>query len=254
MKLSKYYSRILAAAAALLIVFTAPQSGLTGEKADPARGLLAKTVESMGGLETATAWKTRVDQGIVTSFWPGWGELHAVCTQSIKKPDKLKLDQDYSAYDHPFFFIYYYNEGDVWCNVNLGIRQHPRYTRLMTNRMTRIDGPAYFLAECDTFFLADPVPDDSLFTGADIHRIGVVDNGDTLFLDLDKKTRLPVRRIQDGGATHVILSDYRDVSGLKLPFRETVFQSGQKTVYVWDKIEFGAEIDEAIFEEDRPRK
>ena len=237
-----------------LLIAAGPGTVGGAEKGTPAKDLLAKTVESMGGLKKATAWKTRIDRGTMTSNWPGWGELHAVCTQSVKKPDKLKLDQDYSAYDHPFFFVYYYNEGDVWCNVNLGIRQHPRYTKLMTNRMKRIDGPAYFLSHCDTLFLADPVPDDSLFNGSDLDRIGVVDNGDTLFLDVDKKTHLPVRRIQDGGGTHVLLSDYRDVNGLKLPFHEIVFQNGQKTEYVWQNIEFNAKIDEKIFEEDRPKK
>ncbi len=244
---------------ALLIVsalayVAGPGAGYSSEKNNPARDLLARTVKTMGGMEKATSWRTRIDRGTMISNWPGWGELHAACTQSVKKPDKLKLDQDYSAYDHPFFFIYYYNQGDVWCNVNLGIRQHPRYTLLMTNRMKRIDGPAYFLAQCDTFFLDDPVPDDSLFVGSEINRIGVVDNGDTLFLDVNKKTHLPVRRIQDGGTTHVILGDYRDVNGVKLPFHELVFQSGQKTVYEWQSIEFDVEIDDKIFEEDRPKK
>jgi hypothetical protein len=235
-------------------MFIALSPGYAEQDDNPARMLLAKTVDAVGGEKKSCEWKTRIDTGIMKTAWPGWGDLRAKCTLSVKKPDKLKLDQDYSAYDHPFFFIHYYNGGEAWYNVNLNIRQTTRTTRLMTNKMKRIDGPSYFLTKCDTFFLVTDVPDDSLFIGSDIDRIGVVDDGDTVFIDVDKKTHLPVRRIQDGGTTHVILGDYKPVDGIVVPFLETVFQDGQKTEYIWEDIKFNVTIDDAIFEEDRPRK
>ena len=234
-----------------LVVF---QSGCAKKETNPARALLAESVKKMGGEKKACRWQTRIDQGIITKDQPGWGMLHAKCTLSVKKPDKMKFDQDYSAYDHPFFYTFYYNGGEVWFNVNLGIRQSPRYTKLLANKMKRIDGPAYFLTQCDTFFMVPDVPDDSLFAAADISRIGVVDDGDTIFIDFDKKTRFPVRRIQDGGSTHAILADYQDVGGLKLPFHEMIYQNGIMTNYKWEEVKFDVAIDDAIFEEDRPKK
>lgn len=229
-------------------------SAQAGDDADAAKQLIAKSVDAMGGLEKATAWKTRVDKGDLISIRPGWGRLHANCTQYIKKPDKMKIDQDFSAYDHPFFLIYYYNEGDVWVNVNLGIRQHPRYTEQLTKTMRRVDGLAYFLAKCDTFFLVNDIPDDSLFTGSSLSRVGVVDLGDTLLFDIDKDSMLPVRRIEEGGNTHVIMDDYREVAGLKVPFHITGYHGGVKAVeYTWKDISLDVPIDDAIFEEDRPK-
>jgi hypothetical protein len=230
------------------------QSGCAKKETNPAKALLAESVKKLGGEKRARQWQTRIDRGILTREMPGWGTLHADCTLWVKKPDKMKFDQDYSAYNHPFFYTFYCNGGDVWFNVNMGVRQSPRYTKLMLNKLKRIDGPAYFLDQCDTLFMVTDVPDDSLFAAADIERIGVVDDGDTIFIDFDLATKLPVRRIQDGGLTHDILSDYRDVSGLKLPFHEMVYQDGILSDYKWEKIEFDRAIDDAIFEEDRPKK
>lgn len=80
-------------------------------------------------------------EGLHTAIWEGWGTLKADAGRFVKKPDKMKLDQYFSAYDHPFFFAYYYNGGDVWAMVNLGVRQHPRYTQRMTKAMKRVDVP-----------------------------------------------------------------------------------------------------------------
>ncbi|MFH1755573.1 MAG: hypothetical protein ABIA59_07695 [Candidatus Latescibacterota bacterium] len=235
-----------------VLAFSLLQCGSSKEYADPAQNLLATSVKALGGEKKACNWTTRIDRGILTTERPGWGTLQAKCTLTVQKPDKMKFDQDYSAYDHPFFYTFYYNEGDVWLNVNLGIRQHQRYTTLIENKMRRIDGPAYFLAECDTFFLVTDIPDDSLITASSIDRVGVVDGGDTVLFDIDKETHLPVRRIQDSGTTIVLLADYRKVAGIKLPFKETVYQSGSLTSYQWDDIEFNMAIDETIFDEGRP--
>lgn len=236
----------------VILIFSMLHCGSSPKYTDPAQNLLAKSVKALGGEKKAREWTTRIDSGVLSADRPGWGNLHAKCTVSIKKPNKMKFDQDYSAYDHPFFYIFYYNDGDVWLNVNLGIRQHPRYTKIFEARMRRIDGPAYFLTECDSFFLVPEVPDDSLIAASSIDRIGIVDMGDTVLFDIDKNTLLPVRRIQDGGSTIVLLGDYRNVGGIKLPFKEDVYQSGALTSYQWEEIKFNPVIDDAIFEEDRP--
>ncbi|MEJ2719818.1 MAG: hypothetical protein P8181_01575 [bacterium] len=228
-----------------------PRLGIAGD--DAPKALLAKAVDAIGGVDAATGWQTRVGKGVLTSNWPGWGELHADCTDLVQKPDKMKLDQDYSAYDHPFFFAYYYNGGEAWMMVNLGVRQNERTTARMTERMRTIDGAAYYLTHCDTFYLVTDVPDDSLVSAASIDRLGVVDNGDTVLFDLDKETHLPVRQVLDGGARQILMDDYRDTGGIKMPFHVTLFESGSKSEYVWKEIEFNEKIDPAVFEEFRPK-
>jgi outer membrane lipoprotein-sorting protein len=227
----------------------------SAEPPNAAKDLLSRSVAAMGGVQAATVWHTRIDTGLLQVDWPGWGHLKANCKRYFKKPDKMKIDRDFSAYDHPFFFTYYYNGGEGWMMVNLGVRQSPRYTKEFARQMRTIDGPAYYLTKCDTFFPVTNVKDDSLLSASDIDRIGVVDKGDTVLFDINKKSLLPMRRIQDSGTTDIIMEDYRDTGGIKMPYHLTVYQRGRKTTeYTWNKIEFNKDIPDSIFEEYRPSK
>jgi len=159
--------------------------------------------------------------------WPGWGELHANYTRWIRKPDGLKIDQDFTAFDHPFFFTYYYDKGEAWAVVNMvsgRTRVHPASDEVDQN-----GGRDRLLSRaCDTFYVASEVPDDSLVAATSIDRVGVVDEGDTVLLDLDKNTHLLVRRIEDGGAVSVLYDDYREKNGVKLPYRVRTFQADEE--------------------------
>jgi hypothetical protein len=242
----------------LLVVFGLSLVGLmlqpAGAGDDAGKALVAKAVDAIGGVEAATGWETRVGKGRLTSNWPGWGELHADCLDLVQKPDKMKLDQDYSAYDHPFFFTYYYNGGEAWMMVNLGTRQNERTTSRMAERMKTIDGLAYYLTNCDTFYLVTDVPDDSLVTAASIDRVGVVDDGDTVLFDLDKTTHMLVRRIEASGSRQTLFDDYKETGGIKMPYHVTSFENGSRSEYVWDEIKFNEKIDPAQFEEYRPKQ
>ncbi len=244
----------LAVAAGVCVVAAVLQSG-AAEKKNPAKELIAASVKAMGGEKKARGWTTMTEKGQLVAHWEGWGELHANYTREIKKPDKMKIDQDFTAYDHPFFFTYYYNGGEVWAVVNLGTRQNERYTQRMTRNMRTVDGMAHYLADCDTFYVAADVADDSLVTASSIDRVGIVDRGDTVLVDLDRKTHLPVRRIEDRGAVQVLFGDYRETKGIKIPFRRTVYQEGALTEeQKLDEIVVDGKIDDAIFEEFRPKR
>jgi len=234
------------------LVLTAPQVSVAGD--NDAKSLLEQSVDAMGGKGKFEDWKTLVQKGELTVTWEGWGSPKAAATRMVKKPDKMVLDQDFSANDHPFFFTYYYNAGDVWAVINLGVREHPRYTKFMTRAMKNTHSVYYYLTECDTMWVVPEVPDDSLVTGSGVVRIGVVDEGDTILVDLDKKTHLPVRRIDDGGGQHTLFSAYSEVgAGLKLPFRVTVYENGAESAkYVWDEMKFDVPLADELFEEQKP--
>jgi len=220
-----------------------------------AKKMIAKSLKKMGGVKRATQWTTRIDEGLMITAWPGWGTLKANAALYVKKPGKLKFDQDFSAYDHPFFLTYYYNEGDAWLMVNLGTRQNPRYNQRLSEHLRTIDGLAYYYNECDTFFCVTDVPDDSLFSAAKFNRVGVVNEGDTILFDLHKRTKLPIRRINQSENQHAILEDYKKTGRLMMPYHVTVYQNGAMTVeYQWEKISFNKEIDNTIFEEYRPKQ
>jgi hypothetical protein len=219
-------------------------------------GMMQKSVKAMGGLERATGWKTSVNRGLMKVNWPGWGDLQADCTYYIQKPDMMVLDQDYSAYDHPFFFRYTYNAGEAWVEVNLGVRQNPRYTAMLEKGLRTVDGIAYYLENSDTLYIVAEVEPDSILTGVDFTRIAAIEGTDTVFFDLDTSSWLPVRAIDkgdQGGWNHNIYEDYRPVNGYLVPFHETTYVNGTKNrEMIWNSIEFDVEIDQAEFEKNRP--
>ena len=171
----------------------------------------------------------------------------------MKKPDKLKIDRDFSAFDHPFFQTYFYNGGEAWMIINLNSRQYPTLAATLEESLARVDGLAYYYESCDTFFIETEVPDDSLFAGASLDRIGMIHDGDTIFYDLDANTHLPVRIIENGGAQHTILDDYRKVRGMKVPYHMTIFENGSRSgEYTWEEITFDTDVEDTVFEEGRP--
>ena len=240
-----------------LAIFIAGLTGGCREKAleaDPARNLVYHSVKAMGGVDRASEWTTRVEKGIFKTNWPGWGNLKANTSRYVNKPDMAKIDNDFSAYDHPFFMTYYINGDDAWQVVNLGVRQSPRLLERMTSYLKKVDGLVYYLAHSDTFYLVEDVPDDSLFNGASLDRVGCVAEGDTVLFDIDRKNLLLLRQTELKDSKQTVFEDYRKTCGLKLPYHVTVYSEGLKTEeYIWESIEFDEKIDPAIFEEDRPQ-
>jgi hypothetical protein len=246
-------ARILILSLGVCLVFATARPGSAEQETDAAKKLLVGSVEAMGGADMMSGWTTRIQKGLHTAVWPGWGTLKADCSEFVKKPDKMKIDRDFSVYNHPFFFVYYYNGGEAWMMVNLGVRQNPRYTSELTDKMKKVDGLPYYLSECDTFFLVPEVPDDSLVTASAIERVGVMDAGDTVLIDLDKGTRLPTRMIIEGGSQHILFADYRSLNGHVVPFHVTIYENGAMVEdFVWEEVTFDEPIDDAIFEEHRP--
>lgn len=233
----------------LIFIYTA-----CGEKyTSPAERILGESVKAMGGMKNATNWETRYQKGLLTVYSGGWGTLKGEYTIQAKKPNMLKVDQDFSAFDHPFYYTYYLSGEDVWVEVNMGVRQHERYTDMMLDRYNTIVGAnVYYLTSCDTFFVDDTVEPDSLLTEIDFDRVGCVIDGDTTYFDIRKDTHYPVRIIENGNQD-VLLEDFRESNGYMYPFKQTVYQNGAlNSVVEWEEISFDVDIDDSIFETNKP--
>jgi hypothetical protein len=243
-------------AACCLAVSAAHMSGCS-QAPTTAEGMMEKSIKTLGGLEKATGWKTSVSKGLMMTNWPGWGDLRADCTYLIQKPDMMVLDQDYSVYDHPFFFRYTYNAGEAWVMVNLGVRQNPRYTEMLAEGLKTADGIAYYFENSDTLYIVEEVEPDTLLTGVEFTRIAAIEGADTVFFDLDMATWLPARildKADQGGWNHNIYDDYREVNGYLVPFHETTYVNGTKSrEMLWESIEWDVEIDGEEFEKNRPK-
>ncbi|MDD4858034.1 MAG: hypothetical protein PHD74_07995 [Candidatus Krumholzibacteria bacterium] len=226
-------------------------SGPVKEAKNPARVMLEEASKKLGEYKP---WTTRVEKGLQIAWdTEGWGTLKADYTRSVKKPDKLKIDQDNSAYDHPFFRAYYCNGGDAWYMVNLNQGRSPQVAASLKSLLDRADGIASYLAASDTFFAVPRIGADSLLSGEGLRRAGCVIKGDTTLFDIDAKTHLLRRRIESNGARTYILEDYRKTQGRRVPFHVTVYDAGKKTnEFLWQTVKFDEKLDDAIFEEYRP--
>jgi len=255
MRISGMKSSLALLAACCLAVSVIQLSSCGGPTT--AEGMMERSVKALGGIDKATGWKTSVSTGLMKTNWPGWGDLKADCPYFVQKPDMMVLDQDYSVYDHPFFFRYTYNAGEAWVMVNLDVRQSPRYDEMLEKSMKRIDGIAYYLEHADTLYIEPVTEPDSILTDVDFTRIAAIEGADTIFFDLDNKTWLPVRTIEKGDQgvwNHNIYDDYRPVNGYLVPFHETTYTNGMKTrEMIWQSIEFDVDIDKAEFEKNRPK-
>jgi hypothetical protein len=244
---------VLACSVLFLAVLSLPSRLTAAATGDGAKAILEKASQALGEKE---AWKTRVERGLFIEWdTEGWGTLRAAYTRYIEKPDKMKIDQDNSAYDHPFFRTYYYNAGEGWAVVNLTVRQNPQLTANLRATIEKADGVSYYLANCDTFFTPSAVPDDSLLSGKGLERAGCVLKGDSVLFDVVAATNLPARRIENKGARTYLFDDYRQIQGREVPFHVTVYDRGKKTgEFLWNSVAFDEKLDNAIFEENRPPK
>ncbi len=237
---------VLAASLLLLGAFSAP-----GAAEDDARSMLERTSKALG---EDRSWTTRVEKGLHIAWdTPGWGTLKADYARAVKKPDKVKIDQDNSAYDHPFYRMYYGNGGDAWYVVNLNAGRSANVAANLKNLLDRVDGVAYYLASCDTFFTVPVVPGDSLLSGTGLLRAGCVHEGDTILWDVNERTYVPARRVERKANRVYLLEDYRAVGGRLVPFHVTVYAEGRKAEeFVWSTVAFDEAIEDAVFEENRP--
>ncbi len=243
---------LLAVAAACAVLGAAGlASALSSAPADPGKSLLEKASKALGEDKT---WTTRVEKGLEIAWnTEGWGTLRADYSRFVKKPDKLKIDRDNSAYGHPFFRAYYYNGGDAWSMANLNAGRNPQTTASLKTLLDRVDGIAFYLAACDTFFTAPPAPPDTLLPDANLARVGCVLKGDTILFDVDAKTHILKRRIENKGNRVYIFDDYRKDAGRLTPYHVRVYDGGTLTTeFLWKEVSFDVEIDDAIFEEYRP--
>ncbi len=241
-------------AAALVVasspLFVAPAAG---GPSDPGKSLLEKASKALG---EDKAWTTRVEKGLEIAWnTEGWGTLRADYSRYVKKPDKLKIDRDNSAYDHPFFRAYYYNGGDAWSMANLNAARNPQTTANLKTLLDRVDGIAFYLAACDTFFTAPPPAADTLLSDAKLLRAGCVLKGDTTLFDVDAKTHVLKRRIENKGNRVYIFDDYRKGGARLTPYHVSVYDGGKlANEFLWKEVSYDVEIDDAIFEEYRPPK
>jgi len=222
------------------------------------------TVEQLSGkliLEKAIGktgcnipWSTRIEEGTYIAWnTPGWGTLRAHYTRIVKRPDMVKIDQDFSAFDHPFFRTYYYYKGDSWAQVNLVTRKSERAKIALEEFLANLDWVAYYLNSSDEISTTDINGSDSIIAGKEYYRVLCTGKSDTAILDIEKNKFLPLRLIEPTKKRQTIYEDFRSVNKRTLPFHIIIYDKGKKTQeFIWERIEFDKNIPDTIFVENQP--
>jgi len=234
-----------------IVVFSLSTSNHAIGKQLSGKLILEKAVAKTG---CNIPWSTRIEEGTYIAWnTPGWGTLRAHYTRIVKRPAMVKIDQDFSAFDHPFFRTHYYYKGDSWAQVNLITRKSERAKRALEEFLAKLDWIAYYLSSSDEISTTDANGSDSMIAVKEYYRVLCTGKRDTVILDIEKNKFLPLRLIDQTKKRQTIYEDFRRVNKRTLPFHITVYDEGKKTQeFIWERIEFDKNIPDSIFVENQP--
>ncbi len=214
---------------------------------DMARGkeLLAKSVEALGGSEAFASVQSIKQTGTLTLIRP-MGEMSIDVEALVAFPDKAK-----STMRTPMGEITQLLNGDqVWMINPMGAAQ-PAPPQMRDAMIEEMWGNLVFLySQVNEEGLAIQHLGQEEIDGKPVDALLITPPGVTPFrFYLDTETMFPVKKagqtVTQQGPTEIetTLSDYRDVGGVKLPFKQTIVQNGQPAgESVTNSIEINPEI------------
>ena len=207
-----------------------------------AEQLLDKYLAALGGADALQKISTRVQKGTVTAFG---AERFPVEVYS-KGPDKrlsimhLKGGDSITAFDG--------NQG--WLGV-------PGRTHMMSaeeSAAARMDADLYFAAHLKTMFAKFRVDAGEKIDGQETFLVvGRNEGQPPLQLYFDRQSGLLLRLVRYAetplgrNPTQIDFADYRDASGVKLPFRWTLARPGNRFTMQIDQIQQNIPVDDAKF-------
>ncbi len=215
--------------------------------------LLAKAIEAAGGrqyFEKIQSIKIEAELTIVTPQ----GELAASTERIMMMPNKVS-----QSITLPMgTMTQIYNEGKAWLVTPNGANPAPDVLKeeIQSDLWRNIQ---YLYAQMDQEGLDIQALDPETVEEHEC-KVLLIDpaNAKSLKLFLDAETFLPLKMSYKSvgmqGApvdTEELLSDYREINGIKLPFHTLIFQDGKKAMeYEMKSVELNPEVDESIFQVD----
>lgn len=207
-----------------------------------AEQLLDKYLAAIGGAEALQKITSRVQKGTLTAF----GGQHFAAEVHSKAPDKrfsvmhLPGGESVTAFDG--------KQG--WLSV-------PGRVHMMSateNAAARIDADLYFPAHVKTLYQKFRVDAGEKIDGHETYLVvGHSEGQPPLRLYLDKESGLLLRLVRYAetplgrNPTQIDYADYRDVNGVKMPFRWTLARPGNRFTIQVEQVQQNVPVDDAKF-------
>jgi zinc protease len=204
------------------IDLTIPEPKQEAAKVDPAslekgKGLLQHVQQALGGADKLAAVKDLVYHGEAGIETPG-ATMKVKQTNSYLAPSSLRQDLEL-----PFAKQSVYSDGTTgWLSTPQGMMgMTPAVLKQIRGEVFR-QIPPLAMSDRDADRMVS-------YAGEGAIEISVKD-GESVRLEVDPKTNLPLKIIYDSGQGPVeqTYSDWRDVNGIRLPFGWTIMQGGKK--------------------------
>jgi zinc protease len=225
---------------------------VAGERDTPqpdARELVARTIAAKGGLDLLRSIRTiRTESTTVVQTANGRAEAPSVT--SIRYPAAYRMETRGADGE----LVQVFNAGEYWVKDARGVRQAPEAMAQQVRGTVQRDTIPLLLALADGRVAAKRMPDEQQ-DGRAMHVLEVaLSGGRPLRLLIDPVTSLPaaarytVFMPPDDVAVEDVYSDYRDVRGLKVPFRTIVRRAGETAIErVVRSFDYNVPLDAALF-------
>jgi hypothetical protein len=221
--------------------------------AQTAKEILQKSVNAHGGLEKLTNWKSMKLTGEIIMDQTKAIKMRGTLSRVAVKPDKLRIDQDFTAFEpNNVFRTYIYNKDEGWAIINLIPYYSDSYKSSLKTTLDKSDGVAYYLKNS----LALNLKQETKINGKSLYVLESVQEKDTSYLFIDKNKYFLVRDSLRN--VTMVYNEFKDVDGAIIPVKyDQIVYSPQRIAthkFKIDKAEFNTDIDPTIFEEEKPKK
>ena len=233
----------------------APQGAIAGPDSR-ARDVIDRAVAAKGGLATLKGVTTLVAEA-TTTFQTPQGPVSSSSTSTVAYPDRMRVDGTVANVG----VVQAYNAGRAWVSDPSGVHDVPAEMgegfadSMRRDLITLLVGAAE--GTTTVKLLPEEGADGHVFTVVELN--GAADPARTIRLWLDTKghvARLAFAGVgPDGRAARMEerFSDYRDVSGVRIPFWSELRQNGKVAAEsVFTRVTVNGPVDAARF--DKPRR
>lgn len=209
-----------------MIDLTIPEPKKATAAADPAslasgKQQLQRMQQALGGAEKLDSVNDSLELAEV-AINTGGSPMKVRQTNSYLKPETMRQDLELPFGKQSVF----YSGGSGWLSSPQGVQNLPAPV------VKQVQGQLF--RELSTLALSDRIPDRTVSSSGD-NSLEISDkNGNQVGIELDPSSGLPAKLTYPSasmnGPTMVIeeFSDWRDVAGVKMPFKASITQGGKK--------------------------